>query len=173
MVGEGCVRRDNQFNSILYFNSHRAIQFLLFITLSMSSINYTVGLAVFHYIIHDCLFIICMFCGNREGISGLPCSTLKSVDAQCSIALLFNFIYSHVIHIMPLTSEMKGAGRATDINTWTCSQLTSYHWIPKLQRAQGKIGQANSLQFTLCKLNLRPCDVAAAYVDNDCYGWRN
>ena len=30
-----------------------------------------------------------MFCGNREGISGLPCSTLQSVDARCSIALLF------------------------------------------------------------------------------------
>ena len=33
--------------------------------------------------------VICMSCGNREGISSLPCSTLKSVDAQCSIALLF------------------------------------------------------------------------------------
>ena len=29
-----------------------------------------------------------MFCGNREGISDLPCSTLVSVDIQCSIALL-------------------------------------------------------------------------------------
>ena len=38
-----------------------------------------------------------MFCGNMEGISSLPCSTLKSVDAQYSIALLFNFISSHVI----------------------------------------------------------------------------
>ena len=28
-----------------------------------------------------------MSCGNREGISNLPCSTLKSVDVQCSIAL--------------------------------------------------------------------------------------
>ena len=37
--------------------------------------------------------IICIFHGNREGITDLPCSTLVSVDAQCSIALLFNFIY--------------------------------------------------------------------------------
>ena len=29
-----------------------------------------------------------MFCGNREGISDLPCSTLVSVNVQCSIELL-------------------------------------------------------------------------------------
>ena len=29
-----------------------------------------------------------MFYGNREGISDLPCSTLVSVDVQCSIAIL-------------------------------------------------------------------------------------
>ena len=32
--------------------------------------------------------LICMFHGNREGISNFPCSTLVSVDVQCSIAIL-------------------------------------------------------------------------------------
>ena len=32
-----------------------------------------------------------MFRGNREGINDLPWFTLVSVDAQCSIALLFNY----------------------------------------------------------------------------------
>ena len=31
--------------------------------------------------------LICMFQGNREGISDLPCSTLVSVDVQCSIEI--------------------------------------------------------------------------------------
>ena len=36
-----------QFNSILYFISHRAIQYVLFFKLSMSSINCTCNLVVF------------------------------------------------------------------------------------------------------------------------------
>ena len=28
------------------------------------------------------LSVICMSCGNREGVSGLPCSTLKNVTSS-------------------------------------------------------------------------------------------
>ena len=45
-----------QFNSILYFISHRAIQ-LFSIKLSMPSINCTESLVVFIYIIHDYAFV--------------------------------------------------------------------------------------------------------------------
>ena len=36
--------------------------------------------------------LICMSCGNREGISSLPYAHPLSVDLQCSIELLFIFI---------------------------------------------------------------------------------
>ena len=77
-----------QFNSL--FMSHRAIQFLLFIKISITIINLTDNLIVFYFGYLQYLFsLICMFYGNREGISDLPCSTLVSVDVQCSIAILF------------------------------------------------------------------------------------
>ena len=71
-----------QFNSILYFISHRTIQFILIFKLSIASINCTKYHVVFIFIIHDIFLVICMFCGNREGISSLPCSTLKITYPQ-------------------------------------------------------------------------------------------
>ena len=50
----------------------------------MALINCTKSHVVFILIIHDNVFGNMHVCGNREGISGLPCSTLKSVDVQCS-----------------------------------------------------------------------------------------
>ena len=58
-----------QFNSILYLISHRAIQYLLIFKLSISLINCMYNLFVFSHTIHDIFFIICVSCGNREGIS--------------------------------------------------------------------------------------------------------
>ena len=40
--------------------------------------------------------VICMSCGNREGISGSPYSTLKM--CQCSVLYsIIIYIYSHVV----------------------------------------------------------------------------
>ena len=82
----------DQFNSILYFISHKAIQFILIFMLSIASISYTKCLIAFILIIHDmheeyaCLVKI----GKELAVCHAP--PLKCVDAQCSIAMLFIFM---------------------------------------------------------------------------------
>ena len=79
------------FNSIQFFISFHTEQynFILISKLSMSSINCTLNI-VFILIFMIAFLAICMSCGYREGISSLPCSTLKM--CQCSV------LYSIIIY---------------------------------------------------------------------------
>ena len=67
-----------------------------------------------------------MFCGNREGISNLLCSTLVSVNVQCSIALLL------ILHIVMSFSIMRltlfFASRFVYLIRQTDKRARLWHW---------------------------------------------
>ena len=116
------LNRRKNFNSIqLFISFHTAIQFYTDYQVIYGINKLYKMSSCFHYneislIIHDIISIICMSCGNREGISGLFCSTLK----KCRCSVLYSiiiYIYSH----QACNGKMKDCGKKQTLHERTFS----------------------------------------------------